>query len=70
MAVRFHFDLENGEDTIRDEEGVEAVDLSEAMTEAASVIQDFRRELGARVPDRWTLAVRDETGAVVARLSV
>ncbi|MGH1587889.1 DUF6894 family protein [Methylobacterium phyllosphaerae] len=34
MPIRFYFDVENGKETIRDEQGVEAEDASEALEES------------------------------------
>ena len=71
MPSRFYFDIENGEETIRDAQGVEAEDLSEALAEARSVIDEMAGELEAAGPDgAWTLVVRDATGAVVGRLPI
>ncbi len=36
MPSRFYFDIENGKETIRDAQGVEAEDLAEALAEAAA----------------------------------
>ncbi|SFL40300.1 DUF6894 family protein [Methylobacterium pseudosasicola] len=71
MPIRFYFDVENGRETIRDHEGVDATDLAEALTEARSVIREMAEEVCADDPDTaWTLVVRDATGAVVARLPI
>ncbi len=71
MPIRFYFDVENGKETIRDEQGVEAEDASEALEEARSVIDEMAD--GLAISDRdspWTLVVRDSTGAMVGRLPI
>lgn len=71
MPSRFYFDIENGKETIRDAHGVEAEDLAEALAEARSVIDEVAGDLGAAGSDgRWTLVVRDATGAEVGRLPI
>ncbi|MBL7406425.1 hypothetical protein INQ30_29380, partial [Escherichia coli] len=52
-------------------QGVEAEDLSEALAEARSVIDEMAGELEAAGPGgAWTLVVRDATGAEVGRLPI
>ncbi|MHB2207937.1 DUF6894 family protein [Methylobacterium sp. CM6257] len=71
MPERFYFDVENGRDTIRDEEGVEAGSLDEALTEARSVIAEMADEVSAADPGRsWTLVVRDASGLALCRLPI
>lgn len=71
MAERFYFDIENGKESIRDEEGVEADGLEEALTEARSVIREMADELAAADPDEaWTIVVRDASGSSVGRLPI
>ncbi|PJI52793.1 hypothetical protein CTI14_37130, partial [Methylobacterium radiotolerans] len=60
MSERFYFDLESGEETIRDDDGVEVGSLDEAMAEARSVIAEMADEVCTAGPDRsWSLVVRD-----------
>jgi hypothetical protein len=71
VSPRFFFDVSNGCQTISDEEGVEAADLNEALTEARSVISELADEVAeADLGQHWTLIVRDEAGATVGRLSI
>lgn len=71
MARRFFFDVSNGKETIPDEEGVEAADLDEALSEARSVVAEMVDEVAEADPGQlWKLIVRDETGAVVGRLPI
>ena len=71
MAERFYFDIENGEASIRDEEGVEAASVEQALDDARSVIREMAAELTAGNPDEtWTLIVRDASGSLVGRLPI
>jgi hypothetical protein len=71
VAERFYFDVENGQDTIRDEEGVEAASLDEALAEARSVIDEMADEVQAADPSgTWTLVVRDAAGSPVSRIAI
>lgn len=71
MPIRFYFDIENGQETIRDELGVEAETLDEALGEARSVIDEMADDLGgADLGSPWTLIVRDATGTLVGRLPI
>ncbi|MCJ2056407.1 hypothetical protein MKL09_07565 [Methylobacterium sp. J-048] len=71
MPIRFYFDVENGRETLRDPDGVEAADLAEVLAEARSVIQEMAADICADDPGTaWMLVVRDATGAVVARLPI
>jgi hypothetical protein len=69
--MRFYFDFENGYETVRDDEGVEADDLDQALDDAQSAIQEIAQELkDGALGDEPVLIVRDETGSSVARLPV
>ncbi|MGH1569408.1 DUF6894 family protein [Methylobacterium sp. P31] len=71
MPRRFYFDLENGQETIRDDVGVLADDMEHALTEAQAAISETIDEGLANDPGvTWVLVVRDAKGWVVARLSV
>lgn len=71
MPERFYFDVEDGQDTIRDAEGVEAGSLDEALAEARSVIHEMADEVCGADPGRcWTLVVRDASGHPVCRLPI
>ncbi|MEE7503844.1 DUF6894 family protein [Methylobacterium sp. C33D] len=71
MSERFYFDLESGEETIRDDDGVEVGSLEEAMAEARSVIAEMADEVCAEDPDRsWSLVVRDAAGYARHRLPI
>lgn len=69
MFRRFYFDVDNGRETVRDDEGVEAEDLEQALSDARTVISELAGHLQAVDMDSlWTLVVRDETGLTVAHL--
>jgi hypothetical protein len=71
VPIRFYFDLENGHETIRDEHGVDAETLDEALDEARCVIAEMVDELGATdFGSPWTLVIRDATGTLVGRLPI
>ncbi|GJD48579.1 hypothetical protein OPKNFCMD_1301 [Methylobacterium crusticola] len=68
---RFHFDLFDGHTIIRDEDGVDAPDLGEALEQARRVIAEMRAgdELVGLDGD-WQLVVRSGAGTVLATLPV
>jgi hypothetical protein len=70
--MRLYFHLQDGTETIRDEDGIEVSDVAVARAEALRTIQDMRREHAARLHDwtGWKLAVADDSGAVVFSLDV
>ncbi|WP_409518546.1 DUF6894 family protein [Methylobacterium sp. PvR107] len=69
MFRRFYFDVDNGRETVRDDQGVEAEDLEQALADARTVISEIADDLKAIDMDSlWTLVVRDETGLTVAHL--
>lgn len=71
MPERFYFNIENGTETICDEEGVEAGSLEEALEEARSVISEMADEVAEDHPgELWMLAVRDVGGSLVGRLPI
>ncbi|MCJ2092199.1 hypothetical protein MKK67_06770 [Methylobacterium sp. J-072] len=71
MSERFYFDIENGEEILRDEEGVEASSFEEVMEEARSVIQEMAVEVTGDNPgEMWTLVVRASDGSLVGRLPI
>jgi hypothetical protein len=68
VSARFYFDIEVGNDTIRDKIGAEAADLDEALAEARSVIAEMVEEIGAG--ETLVMVVRDSDDAPVARLPI
>lgn len=71
MPPHFFFDVSNGEETLFDEVGIEAMSLDDVLAEARSVIVEMADEVIGTDPDRrWAMIVRDETGSPVGRLPV
>ena len=70
--MRLYFHLQDGTETIRDEDGVEVPDVAVARAEALRTIHEMRREHAARLHDwtGWKLAVADDSGAVLFSLDV
>lgn len=71
MGQRFHFDLTNGEELIRDDEGIEASSPDEAIKEARAAVADMRSNEQALVPaEGWQLVIRNESGATVKAIAL
>jgi alanyl-tRNA synthetase len=71
LSERFYFDLEDGQETISDEVGVEADSFEEAMDEARSVISEMADQLAADNPgETWLLVVRDADGSLLGRVPI
>ncbi|MBP1183041.1 DUF6894 family protein [Methylobacterium sp. PvR107] len=71
MLRWFYFDVDNGKETIRDDEGVEAEDLEQALADGRSVIVEIADDLGVTdLNHPWTLVVRDETGLALAHVPI
>ena len=68
MSQRFHFDLTDGDEIIRDDEGVEASSHDEAIAEAQAALNEMRgTEEAVALEDGWRLVIRDESGVTVGR---
>ncbi|WP_128561720.1 DUF6894 family protein [Methylobacterium crusticola] len=68
---RFHFDLIDGRTLVRDDEGVEAEDLSCALEQARATIEEMRASGDlSDLAGRWQLVVRSESGTVLASISL
>jgi len=71
LAERFYFDLTDGETTIRDDVGVAAIDLNDAMHQASEVMSqmqdDDEHEADAH---KWMIVVRDAAGKAVTTMQV
>jgi hypothetical protein len=72
MHSRFYFHLNNGEDVIRDEEGILVSDIDAALIAAMEVIQELRAEdaVSAAEWQGWRLEITDEAGRVIESLSL
>ena len=62
MHSRFYFHLNNGEDVIRDEDGILVSDIDAALIAAMEVIQELRAEdeVSAAEWQGWRLEITDE----------
>ncbi len=72
MSCRFYFNLTNGEDVIRDEEGILVSDVQTAVVAAMEVIEELRSEdpMAAAEWQDWCLDIVDGTGRLVESLSL
>jgi len=69
MLQRFYFDVDNGREIVRDDEGVEAEDFEQALADARSVISEMAAELAvANLSGPCSIIVRDETGLTLAQV--
>ena len=71
MLAHFHFDLVNGSDVLRDEDGVNADSPEQAVAQAQAVIAEMS-ESGELIGDErsWTMVVRDAAGTTVRSLPI
>ncbi|MGU3417772.1 DUF6894 family protein [Methylobacterium sp. D54C] len=68
---RLYFDIEHGREIIKDEIGIEATSIDQALDDARSVIRDMVQELADEgYAEDWVLVVRDARGTSVARLPI
>ena len=70
--MRVYFHLLKGEETIRDDRGIEVADIEDARTQALEAIAEMlaRDPRLAGEAAGWTLAVTDAAGAVLFTLPV
>ncbi|WP_043751894.1 DUF6894 family protein [Methylobacterium nodulans] len=71
MAQRFYFDLTDGLTTIRDDEGVEADDLTDALKQAEAALEEMSAngELADFDPG-WRLVIRTGTETVLVTIPI
>lgn len=69
MEDRFHFDLEDGYRVIRDDTGIEAVSLEQAVEVAKDAIQEMR-ESGELPSGAWEMVIHDASGTLTRRLPI
>jgi hypothetical protein len=61
--TRFYFDTDDGSNSIRDEDGIEANSLEAVRNEAISVLSDFAAEVPIGVNQRvFAVQGRDDVG--------
>ena len=70
MPERYHFDLEDGLETMRDRDGVEADSAEQAVEQALTVIEEMRESGNIGDVRGWELVIRDARGSVIRRLSL
>ena len=71
MLEHFYFDLESGEETIRDEEGVEADRVDEALDEARNAIAEIAYDTASKGSNKqWTVVIRNAVSILVGRLPI
>ena len=71
MGPRFYFDLTNGQELIRDAEGIDASGPDEAKKEAKAALDELRGSHEADMPDvGWQLIIRDENGVTLETLAL
>ena len=65
MTKRFYFDLTDGYRTLSDDEGVEATNLDQAISQALLAMKEMSQsgELD-RVGNGWRMIIRDEAGII------
>ncbi|WP_430648613.1 DUF6894 family protein [Bradyrhizobium manausense] len=63
---RYYFDIRDGGQFIRDDEGVELPDIESARQEATAALSEISRECGRGGPQhRMAVEVRDDRGPVL-----
>ena len=67
MGDRYFFDLEDGDDVIRDDVGVEADSPEQAVESAEGVIAEMRAR-GDLPSGAWEMVIRSADGALVRKL--
>ncbi|MCB8821057.1 DUF6894 family protein [Microvirga rosea] len=69
FAVRYFFNLTNGQDAIRDEEGMEVSDVQSALASAMEAIEELRAADPSYSQDwrGWNLEVVDAAGRLIQR---
>lgn len=69
LAQRFHLDVTDGQTTIRDEVGVLAPNLNEAIRQAEEVLGEMHRNNEFSSGDEaWKLIIRDVAGDILVTL--
>lgn len=67
MSSRYYFNLANGEDVIRDLDGIELSDIHAALTYAMKTIAELRAEDPSTAAEwqDWRLEIIDSSGQTV-----
>ena len=70
MRSRYYFDAEQDGEVIRDENGVEADSISEAIEQAELGLEEFRETLKIGDCEGWKLVIRDDKGNRILHLPI
>jgi hypothetical protein len=67
LLLRYHFNLTDGDETIRDEDGLELFDVQAAMLTAMRAIEELRIEDPSSSGEwqGWRLEIVDASGLIV-----
>jgi hypothetical protein len=67
MPFRYYFNLANGDEVIRDEDGIEAPDVRTALIHAFEAIAELRQEDGPASSELqgWRLDILDGAGHLI-----
>lgn len=70
MPHRFYFNLINGADILRDEDGIEHSSMNSALIQAMRAIEELRAQnpLAAEDWQGWSLEIVDASGRTVVSL--
>jgi hypothetical protein len=70
MPSRYYFNLTDGDEVIRDEDGIEVSDDRAALIQAFEAIEELRREANASPAEwkGWRLNIVDGSGRLVHSL--
>jgi hypothetical protein len=70
MPCRFFFNLTNGVDVVRDEDGIEHSSMNSALIQAMKAIEELRAQdpLAAEDWRGWSLEIVDASGRTVRSL--
>jgi len=72
MPSRYYFNLTDGDEVIRDEDGIEAPDVRTALIHAFEAIAELRQEDTSLLSDLqgWRLDIMDGSGHLIHSLAL
>jgi uncharacterized protein DUF6894 len=70
LPSRYYFHLTDGQDAIRDEDGIEVANLAAALIYATEAIEELRREMSSSSEEweGWRLEIVDSLGQLAQSL--
>jgi hypothetical protein len=70
MPLRYYFNLTNGDEVIRDEDGIEVPDARKALIQAFEAIEELRGEDTSPLGEwhGWRLDIVDSSGNLIQSL--